>query len=226
MAELLGDRARAAMCAGLLDGRYWTATELASVAGLPQATVARRLAPLVACGAVDLLKPGRSSYFALAGPQAAVDVAASTAGIRSAPDWIAPGRKPPTGASRQLRAGRTCYDHLAGQLGVTVTDLLIASGVITAGFCPGDPTPLAPLSLTVPAASSRPAVRPCVDWTERRRHAAGALPAALVRRMIELGWLRRPGEYRAIQLTERGLAGLADLLPGARPALAGFPVLA
>lgn len=211
----------------MLDGRYWTGNELADSTGLRRADVAGRLAPLVARGLVDRLKPGRSTYFALTGPSAAASVTACAARVPGH-TAVSPAaeRRLPTGASVELRAGRTCYDHLAGQLGVTITRLLIASAVITPEFGLGDVAPLAPLHLELPGRPARPAVRPCVDWTERLRHAAGALPSALASRMIELGWLRRVGPTRAIRLTQAGQSGLAELLPGAAAALAARTALA
>jgi DNA-binding transcriptional ArsR family regulator len=216
IAGLVADGSRAAICAVLLDGRYRTAAELARCARVSEPAASEHLSSLVAGGLLDVTGHGRRRYFRLAGPE----VAATCAALARLPPAI-PIRPPRQGtASQALRAGRTCYDHLAGQLGVALTEQLIAGGVITAGFKPGDLSPLAPLGLSRLAASSRPAVRPCLDWTERRHHAAGALPAALTSRLLELGWLNRPAPgQRAVRLTGRGRAGLADLLGTAGPVL-------
>jgi DNA-binding transcriptional ArsR family regulator len=210
VASLVADGARAVMCTVLLDGQYLTAAELARSAGVTAPTAAEHLSSLVAEGLLEVTSQGRHRYFRLAGPEVA---AALEALAPFSPALLV--RTPRQGsASQALRAGRTCYDHLAGRLGVRPTDLLIRGGVITAGFGPGDLSPLAPLGLSVPLASSRPVVRPCLDWTERRHHAAGALPGALTRRFLELGWLGQTPGQRAVRLTDRGRAGLADLLSG------------
>jgi hypothetical protein len=197
------------MCAAMLDGRYWTVGELARCAGVATPAAGEHLAQLVAGRVIEAVTAGRHRYFRLGGP----DAAAARQALALASPAIS-GRTSRQGhVSQALRAGRTCYDHLAGQLGVRMTESLIGHGVITAGFGPGDLSPLAPLELNLPAAASRPLIRACVDWTERRQHAAGLLPAAMTRRMLELGWLSRTSQPRVVTLTDSGRAALADLLP-------------
>jgi len=220
-AGLFADCTRAAICTVLLDGRYWTVGELARCAGVTAPLASEHLSLLVTGGVLEAVSQGRHRYFRLAGPEAA---AAIQAGVVLSPATAVRTRRQGS-ASRALREGRTCYDHLAGRLGVALTDLLIGSGVITAGFSQGDVAPLASLRLTLLAGSSRPAVRPCVDWTERRHHAAGALPAALTRRLLELGWLRQEPRQRAVWLTDRGRRGLAGLLPASATLLAADPAV-
>jgi DNA-binding transcriptional ArsR family regulator len=209
VARLFADGTRAAMCTAMLDGRYWTAGELARCAGVAASTASEHLSQLVAGQVLEAFTAGRHRYFRLAGP----DVAAALEALALLSPVIPVRTLRQGNASQALRAGRTCYDHLAGQLGVSMTELLIGSGVITPGFGIGDLSPLAPLDLKLPEAASRPLVRPCVDWTERRHHAAGLLPAALTRRLLELEWLIRTSQQRVVKLTDRGRAGLADLLP-------------
>jgi hypothetical protein len=207
---LVSGAAPAAMCTILLDGRYWTAGELGRCAGVMTSAAREQLSRLAAAGVLESVAQGPHSYFRITDAEVA-------AAIRTLPRRRPAAARPPrqgnAAASLPMRAARTCYGHLAGQLGVRVTDLLISNGVVTAELGPGDLAPLASLDLYWPVGSARAVVRPCVDWTERRPHAAGLLPAALTVRLLELGWLRRTPPGRAVRLTDAGRAGLSDLLP-------------
>jgi DNA-binding transcriptional ArsR family regulator len=207
IARLLADRTRARICTALLDGRFRTAGELATHAGVAPSTASEHLAQLVGGGLLESTRQGRHRYFRLATP--AVAAALESLAV------LAPTR-PVTSlrqatAAKQLREGRTCYDHLAGRLGVVLTDALVGAGVLTSEYGVGDLRPLDPLGLELPPAPRRPLVRPCLDWTERRHHVAGALPAALTLRLVELDWLRRTGQ-RAVRLTPAGHDGLRALV--------------
>lgn len=209
VAALFGDRARAAMCVALLDGRHRPAGELARLAGVTASTASEHLGLLRAGGLLDATTQGRHRYYRLAGPDVAAAI--ETLSVIAPPAPVRSLRQ--SAAARRLRAGRMCYDHLAGQLGVLVTDALVAAGVLTPELGLADPAPLAPLRVAAPRSSARrPAARPCLDWTERRQHAAGALPAALTSRLFELEWLCRPEAGRAVRLTPGGRQGLATTL--------------
>ncbi|HJS26584.1 MAG TPA: transcriptional regulator, partial [Actinomycetota bacterium] len=122
-------------------------------------------------------------------------------------------------AAERLRQGRTCYDHLAGRLGVEITDALLArralrradGGFVVSGQ--GERL-LGSISVDVGAARERRRVfaLACQDWTERRSHLAGALGAELCDRLFEIGWVERQGRGRAAALSEAGGAGLRELL--------------
>jgi hypothetical protein len=114
-----------------------------------------------------------------------------------------------------IRRARTCYDHLAGELGVAVTDGLARQGVIElhgGGVTLTDPgrIRLQRLGVDVEAARARRRAfaRTCVDWTERRPHLAGALGAALTRRMLDAGWVIRMPATRAVTVTDLGARAL------------------
>jgi hypothetical protein len=219
--RLFADAACAAFCAVMLDGRFWTAGELARSSGVAAATASEYLAQLTAGGVVEVASQSGHRYFRLASPEVAAALAASAAVTPAAPvrtlreDVAGPALREDV-AGLALREGRTCYDHLAGRLGVALTQALIGRGVITADFGQGDFAALEPLGIAVPPVASRTIsrtiVRPCVDWTERRYHAAGALPAAFLRRLLELGWLRQLPQHRAVCLTDPGRDGLGGLL--------------
>ena len=106
----------------------------------------------------------------------------------------------------ELQAARTCYDHLAGRLGMAVTDALSQDGSLT----PEGAQRLEALGLDIRSlrAGSRVFVRPCLDWTERRPHLAGALGAAIAARVFELGWIERADATRAVRVTDDGAEGL------------------
>jgi hypothetical protein len=122
-------------------------------------------------------------------------------------------------ASAALRRGRTCYDHLAGRLGVAVTDAMTSAGLLdqTGGFAL-TPAGLAWLTDTLGLEPSglrpgkRPLARGCLDWTERRQHLGGLAGAKLCETFLSKEWMARIGPGRAVRLTSNGKAALRDLL--------------
>lgn len=206
---MIGQPSRAAMLAALLSGRWLTARELADRAGVAAPTASEHLARLVDAGLVRRRASGRRRYHALAGP----DVAAALEALSCLrpPESSAPEERSP--AERALRFARTCYDHLAGTLGVLLTDTLVARGIVTPTGSDVTGAGEAWLrELDVDAASLRGArrsyVRFCLDWSERRDHLAGAVGAALTEAMLSRGWLARMPGTRAVRLTLRGREGL------------------
>jgi DNA-binding transcriptional ArsR family regulator len=208
VAKLFADDTRAAFCAALLDGSSRTAGELARYAGVAASTASEHLSQLVAGGMLEATKLGRHRYFRLASDEVAAALEALA--VVAPTKRVSSLRQATVGTA--LREGRTCYDHLAGRLGVVLTDALIARGIVTPDFAPGDLSPLERLGIEMPPGSSRPSVRPCLDWTERRHHVAGALPAAFTRRLFELNWVQRTTQHRGVRVTEIGHEGLSDLL--------------
>lgn len=206
-AKLLGDETRAAICAALLDGSAHTAGELARAGGVSPSTASGHLSLLVDGGLLTELRQGRCHFFRLAGPEVAHAVEALA--VIAPPTTVTSLRR--SDAARALRSARTCYDHLAGRLGIALTDALVRSGAITTDFTPGDLSALGELAVAPPDSGRRPWVRPCLDWSERRFHAAGLLPAQLLRELFALGWLERTPVPRAVRLTSLGERGLADL---------------
>jgi len=208
VAALVGEPARAAMLDALLGGRALPAGALARAAGVSPATASGHLARLLDGGLVTAEWQGRERRFQLAGPGVAEVLEAL--GELAGP--AAPARTL-RAASRMdaLRAARTCYDHLAGRLGVAVTDALVAEGWLAdsdGGFAvtrSGEDR-FGRLGIDVAELRRlrRPLTRRCVDWTERRPHLAGSLGAALAARALELGWVARVPHDRALEVTEAG----------------------
>jgi DNA-binding transcriptional ArsR family regulator len=195
-AAVLADESRAAMCMALIDGRAWTVSELAHAARIATSTASEHVRVLTDAGFVRSLKQGRHRYVRLSGPQIA-DVIERLAALA--------GPEPPRTLRQSVRArrlanARTCYDHLAGKLGVTLRDGMLAEGLIDDrnGLTVTERgwTRLATLGIAVEK-PRRSLLRDCLDWTERREHLAGALPAAILRRAQEAGWLTRD-EHRAV----------------------------
>ncbi|TPG55638.1 transcriptional regulator [Roseomonas nepalensis] len=208
-AAALGDPARAGMLAALMDGRALTAGELARVAGVAPTTASGHLARLVEAGLLAVERQGRHRYHRLASPE----VARVLEGLMA----LSGARRPPRTGPRDaaLREARTCYDHLAGRVAVGIADAMVARGQLDLAPDGGALTEsgavlLARLGVAVPAAPGRPFCRPCLDWSERRPHLAGALGAALCRRCLELGWVRRVAGSRALSVTPAGRLGLRE----------------
>lgn len=219
-AALLADRTRAAFCLALIDGRAWTAGELARHAGVAPSTASGHLDRLVAAGLLVTLRQGRHRYLRLAGPEAARTVETLAAGVPAPP--VPPSLRGSRSASR-LAAARTCYDHLAGALGVALFDGLVADGLLDTvdGLAVTGAGRDWFAGLAGPAAldgGRRPVVRACLDWTERRHHLAGTAGAALCRALFDRGWVRRGRDHRCVLLTDDGRAALPDHLTVALPA--------
>jgi DNA-binding transcriptional ArsR family regulator len=233
VAALYAEPARAKVLLALSDGRSLPASRLATEAGVsPQAT-SGHLRRLLEAGLVRVEPSGRHRYYRVSGP----DVTA----VLEALARIAPAR--PVRSLREgnrasaLRTARTCYDHLAGRLGVAVTQALLDHRALVAvdgrpdtARRPGDPLSaqraehpyeLGPhaqqvlgslgvdlQSLLDARGTRRPLLRTCIDWTEQRHHLAGRLGAAVATAMVDRGWLVRRPRDRAVRLTDSGVQGL------------------
>lgn len=224
LAALLADETRASFCLALLDGRAWTAGELARSAGVAPSTASEHLGKLVEGGLLTEERQGRHRYVRLTDGRTArlIEELAAHAAPRAA--------HPPRSlreASLQhaLARGRTCYDHLAGRLGIRITDAMTERGLLRqdTGFALTDEGLewFGGLGVRLGTASRRPLARGCLDWTERRPHLAGASGAALCRHVLDAGWCERVGTGRAVRPTPAGLRAFSLHL-GIEPAtLAG-----
>ena len=211
VASLAGDPARAGMLHALMDGRALTATELSRVAGITPQTASGHLARLVSGGLVQVTAQGRHRYHKLASPAVAQMIESI---MQIAPGLPQTRNAPVTGPrDAALRRARTCYDHLAGQLGVALADALIAGGCIELSDDAGVVTEagvalfarigMDRVALTG-GRSARILCQPCLDWSERRPHLAGAIGSALCALSFSQGWIRRMAGTRAVTLTPAG----------------------
>lgn len=214
-AALVGDPARANMLTALMDDRALTAAELARVAGVTPQTASGHLTRLASAGLLSVRRQGRHRYHQLASPQVAQMLEGIMAVAENGRAAAVDERRPISGPrDAALRAARTCYDHLAGRLGVALTDALIERGYVELTEDGGAVTAEGAaylrafgLDLEAAARGRRVFCRPCLDWSERRPHIAGALGAALCQRCFGLGWLRRIPGSRAVAVTPPGREG-------------------
>jgi DNA-binding transcriptional ArsR family regulator len=217
VAALIGDPSRAAMLGALVEGRALPAGELAAAAGLSLSGASAQLARLTEGGLLTMEREGRHRYYRLAGPQ----VASALEGLALLA--VKPRRpRAPSPTTEALRRARTCYDHLAGELGVKLAQALEERGLVMAGEGK---------RLEVTAAGGRwfsaqfemdtarlvpgrhGIARRCLDWSERRHHIAGPLGAALLDRFRELGWVTPAADSaRAVKLSQRGAIALSRAL--------------
>ncbi|MFB8772631.1 ArsR/SmtB family transcription factor [Streptomyces broussonetiae] len=215
LAGLLADETRAACLLALLDGRAWTAGELARHARVAPSTLSEHLGKLISGGLLTEERQGRHRYVRLAGARVAQLVEELAAQV--APESVAPSRTlRESSAGSAMARGRTCYDHLAGRLGIAVTDALTTRGLLVqdtgfalteAGLGWFDATGIA-----LDRRGRRPLARACLDWTERRPHLAGAAGAALCGHALDAGWCVRVGSERAVKVTAAGERALGELL--------------
>jgi len=211
IASLVGDPARANMLTALMTGRALTASELAHEAGVTRQTASSHLSKLEVGGLIEPEKQGRHRYYRLSDPDVA-GVLEGLAGLaaRAGHMRVRTGPKDPA-----LRRARICYDHLAGELGVAIADSLIRHGHLILGPDGGEVTDsgetfLAEAGIDVAGSRRRRRAfcRPCLDWSERRYHLAGAIGAAIAERCFEMKWVKRIEESRALQITPVGEKGL------------------
>jgi DNA-binding transcriptional ArsR family regulator len=210
IAALAGDPARANMLSTLMDGGRRSAGELAYAAHVTAPTASAHLAKLVATGLLADEREGRNRYFWLASPAVArmleeIMAVAVTRAPRYRPAWM---------RDEGLRSARTCYDHLAGRLGVALADSLAERGHVVLDEDGGAVTDAGTrffeevgIDLAGAAGKRRRFCRPCIDWSERRPHLGGAVGAALARRCFDLGWIARVKDSRAVAITASGRAG-------------------
>lgn len=213
VAALVGNPARANVLMALLDGRALTATELAFAAGVSPQTTSGHLAKLTEAHLLALTKQGRHSYYRLASPL----IGRMLEGIMAVAADGPPRYRPHWRGDDALRLARTCYDHLAGRLGVALADTLAAREHVVLTEDGGVVTPQGEqflrelgIDLADGGKGKRAFCRPCLDWSERRPHLAGAVGAALATRCFELGWIKRLRDSRAVTVPAAGRQGFAD----------------
>jgi DNA-binding transcriptional ArsR family regulator len=214
IAALVGNPARANILMALIDGRALTASELAYVAGVSPQTASEHLARLREANLLSMTKQGRHCYFRLGSPQVArmiegIMVVAADGPQRYRPRW---------NGGDQLRTARTCYDHIAGRLGVALADAMTQHEHIILSEDGGMVTRAGEkyllefgVDLEDLRRGRRTFCRPCLDWSERRPHLAGALGVALADRCFELGWIARIRDSRALKISAKGETGFGDV---------------
>lgn len=214
VASLLSETSRATILASLMDGRFHTASELAYMAAIKPQTASFHLAKLVDGKLVTVEKQGRHRYFQLANKEI-------TQFIES---FLAISPLPEVRSLKQssqvklLQEARTCYDHLAGKLGVALTDSMLDAGYLEKVEKEFVVTPSGEqfftdfgIDLNKIRKKRRSFSNVCLDWSERRHHLAGALGHELLTHFLDLGWIMRVPSIRAIKITEVGKDGFKQV---------------
>jgi DNA-binding transcriptional ArsR family regulator len=212
VAALVGDTARATMLAALMGGQALTASELASLAHVTRPTASGHLGKLAAVRLVAVTQKRRNRYYRIASPL----VARMLEGIKAVAALETPARYQPKSAQDDaLRFARSCYDHLAGRLGVALADALVAKRYVALSEEGGALTARGRkflcefgANLAPKTESRRIFCRACLDWSERRYHVAGLVGEAILTRLVALDWLARQRHSRALRLTPAGQRGL------------------
>ncbi len=214
-AAIIGEPVRATILWTLLDGKSFTATELAIAAETSASNISMHLAKLVNAGLLKAENHGRHRYYSFSGKEIAYAVEALATII-------------PFASKKNLQADktispvqqcRTCYDHLAGKTSVTITDALLKQKLIIAndtdfGLTPKGKKWFAVMDIDTNELQQqrRSFLRPCLDWSERRYHIAGSLAAAFLDKMLLHDWIRRIKNSRVIVVTAKGQKNLYEKL--------------
>src|SRR6201996_5625607 len=205
MAAQLGDPIRANILWALLDGRAYKAFGLAITIDTTPQNLSMHLCKLIKADLLSVEIQGRHRYYAFSRPEVAYAVESLAGLLPQKPKEAAVKEDPP------IRTCRTCYDHLAGKVGVAFTETLVKQRLLDHTGKNFSPTPkglrwFREMGIDCEALMDqrRSFARACLDWTERRPHLAGSLGAAILQKMFDEGWLRRLPNTRAVQVTPKG----------------------
>ena len=213
VAALMADQNRAQMLLTLLGGVPQSGSALAEAAGISRSLASAHLKKLVAGGLVQAKANGRQQLYSIASEPVAdaleiLILLAPASKVSSLRDVT---------RARSLRWARMCYDHLAGAVGVSVTEALLGRRLLgeqDGGYVlgPRGAAEFGRIGIEVDKLDrrTRPLLRPCRDWSERRFHLAGSLGAALTRTMLERRWIATREASRIVTVTEAGQAGLLE----------------
>ncbi|MFE8152762.1 winged helix-turn-helix domain-containing protein [Brenneria goodwinii] len=201
VAAAISDPSRVKILCALMDGRAWTATELSAVADIASSTASAHLSRLVSGNLITCLSQGRHRYYRLAGNDIA-ELMEKIMGVSWRSASVAKIRTPSS-----LRAARTCYDHLAGEIAVSIYDFMVAEGWFTAdgaAITSEGQKQFQQLGIMLNPKSRRKACCACLDWSERRFHLGGDAGAAFFLHCERKGWLTRVPGFREVCITSSG----------------------
>jgi len=204
LAALISEPARGRILIALLDGRAFPATDLAQKAGITCQTASSHLAKLTKGRLLQVIPQGRHRYYRIAN--------ARVAELLESMARFAPGKETrPLEPKSPIQIARTCYNHLAGSLGVRITEAIVCRGLLREVGRDYQLTKkgaqwFSELGIDTGTLrkSGRVFARQCLDWSERRNHLAGALGSALAEHVFGCGWIERVRESRAVRITELG----------------------
>jgi DNA-binding transcriptional ArsR family regulator len=214
VAYLIGEHARAAMLWNLLDGRAYTAGELALSANISPQSASNHLSKLIKANFLKVEKQGKHRYYRFARDE----VAFAIESIANLMPYKKTNDLQNSISNGDIQYARTCYDHLAGKIAVNLTQTLIKQKILALNgnnflvSSKGEAWfEMIGLNLDELKNAKRHFAKPCLDWTERRHHLAGALGAALLNQMLCFNWIRRKANSRVVILTAKGETELNKL---------------
>jgi DNA-binding transcriptional ArsR family regulator len=213
--SLIGEPTRVAMLNALMGGQMLPASELAYISKVSPQTASSHLSKLVKGNLITVEQLGRHRYYRLANPEvaelmemiAALSPPVQIRSLRQSQEMI------------QVRHARTCYDHLAGQLGVALTQALLDQSYVTViSDLEFDVTEqgiehfrLLGIDLTTLKSNRRIFAKRCLDWSERFYHIGGFLGSVIAQRLFEMNWIEPVDKTRAVRITETGKQKLLEL---------------
>jgi DNA-binding transcriptional ArsR family regulator len=216
IASLIGEPARAVMLWKLLSGKAFTATELAISADISAQSASMHLTKLVNAKLLSVVSQGRHKYYKLASPEVAYVLESISNLVPT--DKMVTGETAPT-SQDDIKYCRTCYDHLAGKVGVAITNKLEEKKFLVAADLEFEVTKkgiawFSEMDISIPDLQNQRRVfaRRCLDWSERRYHLAGSLGASLLDSMVDRKWLRKIKDTRRVALTATGQEKMYKLL--------------
>jgi DNA-binding transcriptional ArsR family regulator len=207
IAALIGDPTRASIMWTLLDGKAFTATELSIVANTSPQNISMHLGKLLEANLLCVEKQGRHKYYRFSSKEIAY-------AIEGMANLIPPptvSQKKNTENHSPIKHCRTCYDHLAGKIGVALANSLLEQNIITDTnnnfeISTEGKKWFSDFGINVDEVKKqrRLFLKPCLDWSERKNHISGSLAASLLDKMIANDWLRKTANSRAIIITGKG----------------------
>ncbi|MEH6944611.1 ArsR/SmtB family transcription factor [Bacillus sp. JJ722] len=213
IAKLIAEPTRAIILDCLMGGQALPASELAYMAKVSNPTISSHLSKLLEGNLLIAEQHGRHRYYRLANEDVAevlekLGTIAPTVQVRSLRQ---------SAQLKQVRYARTCYDHLAGELGVKLAEALVDKDYLT--LVDGEYVVTEQgrkwflnFGINIEEAKTKRRIfaKPCLDWSERRYHISGWLGSALTNRFFEQGWITKVEKNRAVHLTEKGTRALQD----------------
>ncbi|WHY87251.1 winged helix-turn-helix domain-containing protein [Neobacillus novalis] len=213
IAKLMAEQTRAIILDSLMNGQALPASELAYMAKVSHPTISSHLAKLVEGNLLVMEQHGRHRYYRLASKEVAEVI--EKLGTIAPPVEIRSLRQ--SSQLKQVRFGRTCYDHLAGELGVKVTKALIDKEIVYLEDGLYEVTKkgiewFTQFGINIEEANTKRRIfaKPCLDWSERRYHISGWLGSAIATHFFNHGWITKAAKNRAVQLTPKGINALKE----------------
>ncbi|NPC93009.1 helix-turn-helix transcriptional regulator [Bacillus sp. WMMC1349] len=214
VALFIRSKSRAQILTYLLDGKAYPTSELAHVAKIKPKTATYHLSKMKEEGILSIEKHGKHSYYRLSNSE--ISQILESLLVITPQEKIMPFRQP--SQSSEFGCARTCYDHLAGKLGVAITNSLLDKGYLIKNEMHFHITKTGQsfftkfgINVNEIKQKKRIFAKACLDWTEREHHLAGSLGNALLEKLLQLNWIQRVSRSRAIKVTPNGKKELEQI---------------